>query len=88
MVQRYNNENSVKENNMFCANCGIKIEEGIKFCPNCGSVIDSTAKSQIDTENKNLVKQKVMAKQGDSPSLGFAILSCLFPIIGLILFFV
>jgi uncharacterized membrane protein YvbJ len=25
----------------FCANCGIKLEEGVKFCSSCGTPIVS-----------------------------------------------
>jgi hypothetical protein len=51
-------------------------------------VIEPTTNSQIDTSNTILEKQGEIKKHNDSSSLPFAILSCLFPIIGLILFFV
>jgi hypothetical protein len=78
----------IKEAIMFCGNCGKEIDENAKFCPYCGSATDSRTNPIIDTVSKNLVEQKVMTKQNDSPALVPAILSCLFPIVGLILFLV
>ena len=28
-----------KEDNMFCGECGTKLEEGMRFCPECGTPV-------------------------------------------------
>jgi uncharacterized membrane protein YvbJ len=72
---------------MFCGSCGAEIEDGMKFCSNCGSAITKATQNAVG-EGKPLEKQKAVVKSDDASSLGFAVLSCLLPIVGLILFIV
>lgn len=57
---------------MYCKKCGSMIDEDSKFCRYCG------AKTEKDITENN----------GDSASLGFAILGFFIPIAGLILFII
>jgi hypothetical protein len=87
VAQKFSIENKLEEFIMFCGSCGAKIEDSMKFCSNCGGVVTQTSQN-ITEEGNRLEKQKVAVKPNDAPSLGFAILSCCLPIIGLILFIV
>lgn len=65
---------------MFCKNCGTKLEDNDKFCPNCGTPVDND-----NFDNSNFTRD-YNSNQSDDGSIGLAILSFLFPIVGLILF--
>lgn len=56
---------------MFCEKCGAQLEANSTFCASCGSAVATT--------NNNAVKEE------GSP-VGWAILSFLIPLVGLILF--
>ncbi|HNZ49894.1 MAG TPA: zinc-ribbon domain-containing protein [Bacilli bacterium] len=56
----------------YCANCGNQLEDEAAFCPQCGTRQDG--KFAAKTANN------------DAPSVGYAILSFLIPLVGLILF--
>jgi hypothetical protein len=43
---------------MFCANCGIKLEEGVQFCSNCGGAVKS-AEFQVSALQESLVQENV-----------------------------
>ncbi|NLD26005.1 MAG: zinc-ribbon domain-containing protein [Acholeplasmataceae bacterium] len=60
----------------FCPNCGEEIIEGTRFCPHCGHNL-----SGVSPTNTNTVS-------GDAPSTGYAVLSAIIPIVGLILYLV
>lgn len=55
---------------MFCKNCGAEIDDKAVVCPKCG-----VAQSNIP-----------QASQNDAPNIGFAFLSFLIPIVGLVLY--
>lgn len=61
---------------MFCKNCGKEIDDKAVICPNCGVPTDNAATNTTGTN------------PADAPNSGFAVLSFLFPLIGLILYLV
>lgn len=74
---------------MFCNNCGKKIAEGSKFCPECGS--DLTKYSQYNDYrpiNETDFGNNTVENPDDSSSFGYALLSFVAPIIGIVLFIV
>jgi hypothetical protein len=58
----------------FCSSCGEIIKQAAEICPKCGCRV---APAPADASN-----------QDDRSSFGFAFLSFLFPLVGLILFIV
>lgn len=64
---------------MFCKNCGSELNDTDKFCPNCGSPVGGN-------NNYNRMFQNTDPAKIDDGNIGLAILSFLFPIVGLILF--
>lgn len=61
---------------MFCKNRGKEIDDKAVICPNCGVPTDNAATNTTGTN------------PADAPNSGFAVLSFLFPLIGLILYLV
>lgn len=55
---------------MYCKNCGAEINDKAVVCPKCGVA-------------QNNVPQ---ASPNDAPSMGFAVISFLIPVVGLILY--
>ena len=55
---------------MFCKNCGAEIDDKAVVCPKCG--VAQGKATQVSPE--------------DAPNMGFAFLSFLIPIVGLILY--
>lgn len=60
----------------FCKNCGKEINEQETFCPNCGTALNST---QAPESQPTVV---------DNGGIGWGLLGCCIPIVGLILFLV
>lgn len=63
---------------MFCKNCGEQIDDEATYCPYCGAV----------QEGVRIVRHRAVEDPNDKPSFGFAFLSFLIPLLGLILFLV
>ncbi len=63
---------------MFCPRCGKEIKNDDTFCPYCG----------LRFYNRNMIPQNAGVMPNDSPSLLFAFIGFLFPLIGLILFLI
>ncbi len=63
---------------MFCPGCGKEIKNSDSFCPYCG----------LRFYNRNMIPQNAGVMPNDSPSLLFAFIGFLFPLVGLILFLV
>lgn len=63
---------------MFCPGCGKEIKNDDTFCPYCG----------LWFYNRNMIPQNAGVMPNDSPSLLFAFIGFLFPLIGLILFLI
>lgn len=57
---------------MYCENCGAEIDKEAYVCPKCGV--------KVNKEEENIVE--------DKPNVGLNILAVLFPIVGIILYFV
>lgn len=70
---------------MYCYKCGKEVEEGTKFCPYCGVQLDMQGASQNGYEP---LPQNNYVKEDDAPSGGFAFLSFLIPIVGVVLYIV
>lgn len=64
---------------MYCPRCGKEIKSGDSFCPYCGMRFNN---------EYNMLPQNSGARSDDSPSLLFAFIGFLFPLVGLILFLV
>jgi uncharacterized membrane protein YvbJ len=60
----------------FCKNCGKEINEQETFCPNCGTALNSTQ------------EPKSQPTVVDNGGIGWGLLGCCIPIVGLILFLV
>jgi uncharacterized membrane protein YvbJ len=60
----------------YCSNCGTELDEQAAYCPQCGS------RQKYGSINKTQTNQM------DEPSLGYAVLGFMFPLIGLILYLV
>ncbi len=65
---------------MYCYKCGQEVDENSRFCPYCGTQLEQP------TQHMNYSSEQMNAN--DAPSGGFAFLSFLFPIVGLILFLI
>ena len=57
---------------MYCSHCGKPIPEGADYCLNCGCAVNGGSRPS----------------ENDSSSFGFALLGFLFPLVGLVLYFV
>ena len=63
---------------MYCHQCGKEVGD-VNYCPNCG------AKLKL---NGNNWQSSYGKREEDEPSSGFFVLSCLIPIVGLILYII
>ena len=63
---------------MYCHQCGKEVGD-VNYCPNCG------AKLKLNGNNWQSSYGKI---EEDEPSSGFFVLSCLIPIVGLILYII
>lgn len=74
---------------MYCYQCGKQVEEGVKFCPYCGAQLDAHAQNQ-DRGYRPIDQgyQSSYARADDEPSFGYALLSFLIPVVGLVLYLV
>ncbi len=68
---------------MFCKYCGKEIDDRAVVCPNCGRATDNYNNS-VNVNVNNTIEQKI--NPGDASSFGFAFLSFLFPLLGIILY--
>ena len=88
---------------MKCSKCGTSFGSDMKFCPNCGQPIENIATVNSSFNNDSSIGASTIMAQGSTMTpnfqsgvvnnservnVGLVILSCLFPIIGIILFFV
>ena len=62
--------------NMYCQNCGAKIEQGAEYCSSCGNSIKNNSNGNVEVSNST------------SSSIGWGILGFFIPIVGLVLFLV
>jgi hypothetical protein len=72
---------------MFCHQCGKEVEDS-NFCPYCGAQLKPEQSQQENNQSVSQTNtQPLNQVQGDdAPSTGFAIISFLFPVVGIILF--
>lgn len=68
---------------MFCKSCGVQASEGTKFCQNCGAQLGNGETAQYGVGYCQYNAQSIKEKA----NTGLVILSIIFPIIGIILFF-
>lgn len=77
---------------MFCSSCGKQVEGNYNNCPYCGAPLmmvednpyQVPPQSDINRQRYNTVPNQL---KEDESSIGFAVLSFFFPLIGLILYF-
>lgn len=68
---------------MYCKNCGAPIADGATFCAKCSNSVDSNPNYYSDTyRSDNFINKPV-----DNPSHAAGVVSCCFPVVGLILYF-
>jgi len=74
---------------MYCHQCGKEVEN-TNFCPYCGAQLNIAQEKQTDYSSYQPIhpQEPYQMYQDDAPSLGFAVLSFLVPIVGLVLFVV
>ena len=79
---------------MFCPNCGKEIEN-VKYCPNCGFEVSKYTNVYTDEQAYNDYEPihdnyhtYNQYEDDDRPSMGFAVLSFLIPIAGIILYII
>ncbi|WP_028042809.1 zinc ribbon domain-containing protein [Candidatus Stoquefichus massiliensis] len=71
---------------MYCHQCGKEVNSDVKYCPYCGAQLEGRAQTQqsgyrpIDTQPYH--------REEDESSFGFALLSFLIPVVGLVLYLV
>lgn len=71
---------------MYCHQCGKEVDSSVKYCPYCGAQLDGHTQNQqggyrpIDTQPYR--------REEDESSFGFALLSFLIPVVGLVLYLV
>lgn len=72
---------------MYCKNCGAQIDDQAVVCPYCGvpTGVGQPAAPQQAPQQNPYATAPVSA---DAPSMGFAVLCALIPLLGLILFLV
>lgn len=63
---------------MYCHQCGKEVGD-VNYCPNCGAKLK---------QNGNNWQSSYGKREEDEPSGGFFVLSCLIPIVGLILYII
>lgn len=68
---------------MYCHHCGKEVHENAQFCSHCGAKL-----TYNQEEGYYQPLQQQTSSQEDESSLGFAILSFFFPIVGLVLFLI
>ncbi|MDR1464971.1 MAG: zinc ribbon domain-containing protein [Oscillospiraceae bacterium] len=89
---------------MFCPKCGNQVDDGVLTCPSCGEYIGSEAAApnaaqapqtpppyqQAPYQQQPYQPYPPQPQQNpaDVPNTGLNVLSCFFPIIGIILYFV
>lgn len=61
---------------MYCNNCGKEIDDHAVACPNCGAAVSNFSSDHIDPSVT------------DNGGIGWGILGCCIPIVGLVLFLV
>ena len=58
----------------YCGNCGTKLEDDFTICPECSMPV--------------IPEPPVVETKSDNISIGYGILGCIWPLLGLILFLV
>lgn len=69
----------------YCAYCGAKLEKGTLFCPNCGARVENTEIPKSEPIDSAFTGDYSAPKKDYTESIGWSVLSFIFPIIGLIL---
>jgi len=70
-------------------NCGTKMQSGNIFCINCGSRLSAQpAGAEQPQQDAPTQPYERRGYENDSSSIGFAVLSFFFPVVGLILYLV
>ncbi|MEG2918215.1 MAG: zinc-ribbon domain-containing protein [Clostridium sp.] len=67
---------------MFCTNCGREIDNNVEICPLCG------VKTRVVETVIERVVEPAKVTTVDNPSHFAGIVSCCFPVVGLILYFI
>lgn len=71
---------------MYCHQCGKEVGNDAKYCPYCGTPLELSQPNY--STYQPIHEQGANYQNDDSPSIGFAILSFLVPLLGLVLFIV
>ncbi|MBY9000087.1 MAG: zinc ribbon domain-containing protein [Candidatus Heimdallarchaeota archaeon] len=84
--------------NVFCSNCGDKVQDGMQFCDSCGAKVveviaepQATPVSQTDTSGPTTVGAPPVAtgtpptKEEKNKLILFMVLSIIIPIVGIVL---
>lgn len=69
-----------KEHVGYCTGCGVELPDGAAFCPKCG------LKNEYPQMSQSADGIVYAAKQADEANFGFALLSFILPIVGLVLY--
>ncbi|HHT01512.1 MAG TPA: zinc ribbon domain-containing protein [Firmicutes bacterium] len=69
----------------FCPHCGVRPLKSNNYCQACGAA--TTPEQEMCTSCGSMLKTHRLATEEDAPGLAKAV-SCCFPIVGLILYFV
>lgn len=73
---------------MYCTRCGKELEPGTKFCPNCGEPVrPENQTSTYTTMDDYASNQSTYYQVEDKASIGYCIISFLFPFMGVIFYF-
>lgn len=75
----------VNEKAEICLNCGTRPLNGTNFCQNCGA--ETSSEQEICTKCGVKLIKKVSSKE-DNPTVLLKAVSCCFPIVGVILYFI
>ena len=70
--------------NMYCKECGNQIADSDKFCANCGKLQSGEIVSNSTNPKSSNADYAKPSHSGDAPDFGFALLSFLVPLFGLI----
>ena len=72
---------------MYCHQCGKEIGN-VQYCPYCGTKQNNYQNNQEMYDYYEPINEKNTMNESDAPSGGFALLSFIFPIVGIILYII